>query len=573
MSEGDQFNKFIIISALTIALVMPVFVSAGSGAGLTPNSPFYFLDTFSEKISLFFTFNPAKKVRKALSYAEERLAETEVLIDKNKSELVERAMSGYKQSFNLATEKAKKIEDENEANAVLTSITEESSKHQQVLTAVYNKVSDEAKVAIERALEVSIRVQEEAFEQIAELKTEVKELKQKIVELEQQKQSEQSKEIEILRQELEALKRQRSIQIAQPKVVEKVIEKIVEVSPPTSKGKVGKELTNREIIEEVKPSVVFISNFDGSSGSGMIIESNGIVLTNAHVVQGVNTTKVKLSNGRLFVGNVVGRDENIDLAVIKIDVTELPVVELGDSDFISQGDEVFTLGYPFGLEGDVSFKEGTISRRVVTENIDYLEISADILPGNSGGPLVNKFGQVVGINTAVLPEASLRGIALGETLKFSIPVNIARALIPDLKAGRLIIDEEAKAKKVEEQRREEEARAKKVEERRRIEEENKRLEAEILITKQCIQRKQSTVTEYNTKKLTLEQRIADRKAKYYSDYDALTESFKGRGVTRAGVQGQYDALLREANRDIELWVLELDKLYVEYSTKLNQLQC
>jgi hypothetical protein len=337
-----------------------------------------------------------------------------------------------------------------------------------------------------------------------------------------------------------------------------------------------KKLTNSEIIKKIKPAVVYIETSEGV-GSGMIIESNGYILTNAHVVADVNSAKIYLYNGISKTASVVGKDENLDVALLKIDSNNYSKVDLGDSDKVEQGDDVFTLGFPFGIKGDVSFKEGTISRRIES----YFETSAEIHPGNSGGPLVNRYGQVIGVNTAIFGK-SISGVQLGETIKLAIPINNAKNLIPDLKAGKIFINEEAKAKEAEEKKKTEEAkketeriaaeaRAKETEEKRRIEEENKRIEAENLVAQQRIQKKQEVLTEYNTKKLNLEQQIADRKAKYYADYAALTGSFKGRGVTASGVQWQYDALLREANKEIDLLNIELEKLRIEYLNKLNQL--
>ncbi|HEY9584204.1 MAG TPA: trypsin-like peptidase domain-containing protein, partial [Candidatus Paceibacterota bacterium] len=128
-------------------------------------------------------------------------------------------------------------------------------------------------------------------------------------------------------------------------------------------GSNQKVLSNTEIVAEVKPATVYIETTEGV-GSGMIIDAEGYILTNAHVVAGVSTAKVKLSDGQLYSAEVKGRDEIIDIAILKISGENFPFVKFGDSDVIAQGNNVFTLGYPFGLEGDVSFKEGTISRRI-----------------------------------------------------------------------------------------------------------------------------------------------------------------------------------------------------------------
>lgn len=197
-----------------------------------------------------------------------------------------------------------------------------------------------------------------------------------------------------------------------------------------------KVLSNTEIIAAVKPATVYIETTEGV-GSGMLIDADGYILTNAHVVAGVSAAKVKLSDGQLYSAEVKGRDEIIDVAVLKISGQNFPFVKFGDSDKIIQGNDVFTLGYPFGLEGDVSFKEGTISRRISDGDKTFLETSAEIHPGNSGGPLVNHFGEVIGINSAGFGK-SIEGIAVGETIKLAIPINIVKGLIPDLKMGREI---------------------------------------------------------------------------------------------------------------------------------------
>jgi len=205
-----------------------------------------------------------------------------------------------------------------------------------------------------------------------------------------------------------------------------------------------KVLSNTEIVAAVKPAIVYIETTEGV-GSGMIIDAEGYILTNAHVVAGVSTAKVKLSDGQLYSAEVKGRDEIIDVAILKISGENFPFLKFGDSDAIEQGNNVFTLGYPFGLEGDVSFKEGTISRRISDGDVTFLETSAEIHPGNSGGPLVNHFGEVVGINSAGFGE-SIEGVIIGETIKLAIPINSVKGLIHDLKNGREILNEKRSTK-------------------------------------------------------------------------------------------------------------------------------
>jgi len=204
------------------------------------------------------------------------------------------------------------------------------------------------------------------------------------------------------------------------------------------------KLSNAQIIAKIKPSVAYIETSDGS-GSGMVFSADGYILTNAHVVKGFNNVTAILQSGKSYSATVVGRDEGADLAVLRVSGNNMPAVQLGNSDKLNQGDEIFTFGFPFGIKGDVAFKDGTVSRKVQGGNSSYIEISAEIHPGNSGGPLVDKYGQVVGVNSAALGK-TIGGIQVGETIKFAIPINVAKGLIASLKSGRNIVVETAEEK-------------------------------------------------------------------------------------------------------------------------------
>ncbi|HMK59565.1 MAG TPA: Do family serine endopeptidase [Dissulfurispiraceae bacterium] len=166
-----------------------------------------------------------------------------------------------------------------------------------------------------------------------------------------------------------------------------------------------------------------------SLGSGFIIDKEGYIITNNHVVDGADDIKVRLADGREFKAKVVGRDPKTDLALIKIlsIFKDLPVLPLGDSDKIKVGDWVLAAGNPFGLENTVT--QGILSakgRELGEGPFDtFLQTDAPINPGNSGGPLVNLKGEVIGINTAI--------IAAGQGIGFAIPSNIAKKVIPVLK--------------------------------------------------------------------------------------------------------------------------------------------
>ncbi|AFZ42629.1 HtrA2 peptidase [Halothece sp. PCC 7418] len=169
-------------------------------------------------------------------------------------------------------------------------------------------------------------------------------------------------------------------------------------------------------------------------GSGFIVESNGIVLTNAHVVNQADQVSVNLKDGRTFEGKVLGADSVTDLAVIKIQGRELPTVPLGDSDQVRVGDWAIAVGNPLGLDNTVTLGIiSTLNRPsakvgIPDKRLDFLQTDAAINPGNSGGPLLNDRGEVIGINTAIRADAN--GIG------FAIPVNKAKSIYPKLVEGK-----------------------------------------------------------------------------------------------------------------------------------------
>jgi serine protease Do len=165
--------------------------------------------------------------------------------------------------------------------------------------------------------------------------------------------------------------------------------------------------------------------------SGFIIGSDGLILTNYHVVDNAEKIVVKLADNRQFPGQVVGTDPRTDLAVIKIDVKEsLPSAQLGDSDRLEVGEWVMAVGNPFGLDNSVT--SGIVSakgRHIGAGPYDnFIQTDAKINPGNSGGPLVNSRGQVVGINMAILSQT---GTNTG--VGFATPINIVKEVLPELK--------------------------------------------------------------------------------------------------------------------------------------------
>jgi len=199
-----------------------------------------------------------------------------------------------------------------------------------------------------------------------------------------------------------------------------------------------------DLAERLKPAIVHVrvrreapTSTDDSqepqerraSGSGFLIDPEGVIVTNAHVVEDVTTAQVRLFDGRRFTGKVIGRDSRVDLALLKLDgVKGLPTLALADSNRVRVGEFVLALGHPFGLEHTVSF--GIVSRKgapltVAAPGFDFIQTDAAINPGNSGGPLVNMAGQVIGVNSMAARNGSIG---------FAIPSNVVKMLTPQLMA-------------------------------------------------------------------------------------------------------------------------------------------
>jgi S1-C subfamily serine protease len=171
-------------------------------------------------------------------------------------------------------------------------------------------------------------------------------------------------------------------------------------------------------------------------GSGFMIKSNGTILTNAHVVDGADQVEVRLRDGRTFTGKVLGLDQVTDIAVVKINGTDLPVAPIGSALNLQVGDWAIALGNPLGLDNTVTLGIiSTLSRPsnqvgIADKRIDFIQTDAAINPGNSGGPLLNQNGEVIGINTAI------RADAMG--IGFAIPIDKAIAIETKLAQGKTI---------------------------------------------------------------------------------------------------------------------------------------
>ncbi len=204
-----------------------------------------------------------------------------------------------------------------------------------------------------------------------------------------------------------------------------------------------------ELYKQVSPSVVFISavSIDPFKvvnrvrtviGSGFLFRKEGLVLTNAHVVFGRHVIIVTLDDGSKTVAKLLGADPIFDLAVLQIPIPPAghPAVTFGDSDTVQIGEEVLAIGNPLGLEqtltrGIVSGVNRILPGSTLSMTLPLIQTDAAINPGNSGGPLVNRCGEVIGINSSILTDA--------QNIGFAVPINIAKQIIPQLvQQGRVI---------------------------------------------------------------------------------------------------------------------------------------
>ncbi|MEO3826996.1 trypsin-like peptidase domain-containing protein [Actinomadura sp. B10D3] len=235
-------------------------------------------------------------------------------------------------------------------------------------------------------------------------------------------------------------------------------ESTVYSSPTAVSGTSAKGGTTAQVAAAVQPSVVSIqAQVPGgtSGGSGVILRSDGVIMTNAHVVSGARQVAVKFSDGRTASARVLGAQSRDDIAVIKAEgVSGLKPATLGDSSALAVGDQVLAVGSPLGLDGSVTSGivsalgreiqegesdpqlppglRGRLSQQQQTVIKNAIQTDAAINPGNSGGALVNASGQVIGVNTAILTAGNSEGnIGVG----FAIPVNSAKQTAGQIIAG------------------------------------------------------------------------------------------------------------------------------------------
>ena len=206
----------------------------------------------------------------------------------------------------------------------------------------------------------------------------------------------------------------------------------------------GEELTAQEVYAKVNPATVLVVAEQGESasvGTGVIMSADGYVITNAHVISGGAACWVVLDNGMDYDAKLVGYDADEDIAVLKlVQAQDLPAAEFGDRELAVVGDPVYAIGNPLGIELRGTLTEGIIS--AINRDVDLdgrtltvLQTTAALNNGNSGGPLINRYGQVIGINTLKMSGTGVPDEATVEGLGFALPISNAYFVINDIIAN------------------------------------------------------------------------------------------------------------------------------------------
>ena len=194
--------------------------------------------------------------------------------------------------------------------------------------------------------------------------------------------------------------------------------------------------TVSQLVKNVERGIVVITTSDGAQGTGFIIDADGLILTNAHVVERLPTVFVEMFDGSVYEADVLGIDELADVAVVRIPAERLlHPIPLGDSALAQVGDEVVAFGYPIGLKTVTS---GIVSAKIVLDGVEYIQTDSAINPGNSGGPLLNRAGEAIGINTWKYEETG--GGRPIDNIGFAIAINEAKARLESLTAGESVLD-------------------------------------------------------------------------------------------------------------------------------------
>jgi len=402
-----------LISALV--LVSPASVSAATNPGVKPGSFFYVFDRGLENISLFFTFNRENKAKKSIEYANERLAEAEAIANDGRADVIEKTINDYQESISLALKNAQEVEDKKKSEDLFKLVSEKTAEHQRTLISTVNKLPDEKKEVLVKALEASRKGQAEAMQHISVLNEEIKAIQEQIEKLKQETTIDSgSAEVEKLKKEIENLKnKSNTAQTPIKTVVKDNTSKISQLAPKTQP--ISSASSN--IKEKINYVVQIVCPVKGgtSSGTGGMIYGNSSsdskILTNKHVLTGAtgpcgiyrtqsyeSTPVLYFKSGTSFVFS-----KDYDLAIITPDVKTLTSY-LNTNFPFNQSTDVFNknilvLGYPSSAGNNITLTKGAISGSENINGVVMYKTDAKIDNGNSGGTVFDEDGKFMGVPT------------------------------------------------------------------------------------------------------------------------------------------------------------------------------
>jgi len=411
-------KTFLIALALisAVVLVSPASASAATSPGVKPGSFFYVFDRAFENISLFFTFNRESKAKKSIEYANERLAEAEAIANDGKADVIEKTIDDYQESISLALKNAQEVEDKKKSEDLFKLVSEKTAEHQRTLISTVNKLPDEKKEVLVKALEASRKGQAEAMQHIAVLNEEIKAIQEQIEKLKQETTiNSGGAEIEKLKKEIENLKNKSNPAQTPTKTIIKDNSQVSQSVPKTQP--ISSASSN--IKEKINYVVQIVCPVKGgtSSGTGGMIYGNSSsdskILTNKHVLTGAtgpcgiyrtqsyeSTPVLYFKSGTSFVFS-----KDYDLAIITPDVKTLTSYPNTNFPF-NQSTDVFdknilVLGYPSSAGNNITLTKGVISGSENISGIVMYKTDAKIDNGNSGGAVFDEDGKFMGVPTLV----------------------------------------------------------------------------------------------------------------------------------------------------------------------------
>lgn len=561
-------HKIISCLAIAVFLLSPSFCFAAPGAGITSGSPFYFIDIFFEKVDVFFTFNPAKKIQKYLSHAEERIAELKALALKkelSKPNEIRVATENYKNNIASAVKNIKDIKQEEETKKILKIISENLASNQTALSEMYDNAPNEVGEILKESISSDVEIQDQIAKQTEESRSEAEILIEQL-----------QNEMGILKEEIKGkASKTQKLKESDSGDTEKLKEKIKVLEEQTKYQALKVSGSSKIDYSTFIPYVVQIVCSDGK-GSGTIVSPNTI-LTNYHVIEGNAecliglTTNATKAPSEWIVGKITGINSSLDRALIQINspLANKTIRKCNATD-TKIADNLIIIGYPSAGGDTITITNGNISGFVDY----YIKTSAKINPGNSGGAAIHESGCYLGIPTAYIKgEAESLGLIIDERIGGAVNDNDASISPVDetyqQEIGKKRQEELLRQQEQERLEAERRAREQAILEAQRREQE--RQEAERRLEQEKTNQVNALVSEFQQKAAQIDTQIADLRVEYYNKPSDIRERFKATDATESSIQREITVQQNRIATQINLLIAQREQLRQEYLNKINGL--